>query len=146
MWNCNYNNYYNSFLPGLSAGHLCKRVDDVGWHRLISGHAQIVDESVALETSARIPQNVTERVLLYELVTQPLDVLPVDRICRARCAVINVYVCWPIESQTRFVLLLTDRTANKYSKYELETWGGKKIEKQNKKRSSKKKCFWYYTI
>lgn len=98
----------------MSAGHLGEPIDDVGGHRLISGHAQRVDDSVTLETSTRIPQYVTERVLQYELVTQPLDVFPVDWICRARCAVIDVYVRWPTESQTRFVLLLTVRVVNKY--------------------------------
>jgi len=93
------------FLPGLSAGNFRERVDDVRGYRLVSDHAQVVDYSVAFETATRIPQYVTERVLQYKLVSQPLDVLPVNRIRRARRTVIDVYACWSAEyDQTRFVL------------------------------------------
>jgi len=103
------------FLPGLSAGNFRERVDDVRGHRLISDHAQVVDYPVAFETAAGIPQYVTERVLQYKLVSQPLDVLPVDRIRRARRTVIDVYARWSAEcDQTRFVLHYNCVTNNIY--------------------------------
>lgn len=88
------------FSPWLFSGNFDERVDDIGGRRLKSGHAQIVDDTVALETTARIPQYVAERILQYELVPQLFNVLPVDRICRARRAVIDVYARWPADCQT----------------------------------------------
>lgn len=88
------------FSPRLSAGNFDERVDDIGGRRLKSGYAQIVDDTVALKTAAWIPQYVAERILQYELVPQPFNVLPVDRICRARRAVIDVYARWPANCQT----------------------------------------------
>lgn len=70
---------------------------------MISGDAQMIDETIALETAARIPQYVAERVLQYELVAESLDVLPVDRIRRARSAVIYVYTRWPAKNETHTV-------------------------------------------
>lgn len=60
------------------------------------GHAQTVDDAVAFETATRVPQYVTERVLQYELVTQPLDILPVDRIRCSRRTMIDVNSGRPI--------------------------------------------------
>lgn len=80
----------------MSAGNFDKRVDEIGGHHLKSSHAQIVDEPIAFEAATWIPQYVTEWVLQYELVAQPFDVFPVDRIRRARCAVVDVYTRWPI--------------------------------------------------
>jgi len=73
----------SEILPRLSTGNFGESVNDVGRCHLKSSYTQIVDDSVAFETATRVPQNVAKWVLQYELVAQPFDVLPVDRI---RCA------------------------------------------------------------
>lgn len=67
-------------LPRLSTGNFGERVNDVGRGHLKSCYTQIVDDSVAFETATRIPQNVTKWVFQYELMAQPFDVFPVNRI------------------------------------------------------------------
>jgi hypothetical protein len=67
----------------LSAGNFDKRVDEIGGYHLKGSHAQIVDETITFEAATGIPQYVTEWVLQYELVAQPFDIFPVDRVRRA---------------------------------------------------------------
>lgn len=83
---------YRRHSPLLSAGDFGQRVHHVRGRRLKRGHAQAVDQPVALETASRIPQYVAERIFQYKLVAQPFDVLPVNRIRRARRAVIDLHV------------------------------------------------------
>lgn len=43
------------FLPRSPAGNFGERVDDVRRYHLKSGHAQIVDDAVAFETTTWVP-------------------------------------------------------------------------------------------
>lgn len=82
--------------PRLSAGDFGQRVHHVRGRRLKRGDAQAVDQPVALETAARVPQYVAERIFQYKLMAQPFDVLPVNRVRRARRAVIDLHAWRPV--------------------------------------------------
>lgn len=73
----------SKILPRLFTSDFGKRVNDVGRCHLKCCYTQIVNESIAFETTTRVPQNVTKWVLQYEFMAQSFDVLPVDRICCA---------------------------------------------------------------